>query len=421
MRKKGSVAALTAMVLAASLSACGGGSSSTDANGKVTLTYGIWDKNQEPAMQKIIKQFEAKNPNISVQVQLTPYDGNAYFTKLQAAATGGTAPDVFWMNGPNFQLYAQNGIIKPLTGLKVDTSDYPKALVDLYSYKGQQYGLPKDMDTVGLWYNKKLFDAAGVKYPTASWTWSDFEAAAAKLSDPAKGVYGVSASLTGGQENWYDTVFQAGGQIISKDGKKSLYDDPKTLQGLKIWTDLIARKDSPTVQQMTDVLPINLFESGKTAMYWGGSWDSIEFEQNTSTKGSVDVAPLPKGAQRATVIHGLANVVYSKSKHPEQAEKFAAFLGSKQAALTEADTGTVIPAFNDTQQSWVKAHPDFHVQNFLDEVPYSVPLPVSADTAAWNTLELNILTKAYSGKEPLGKAAKDLATQMSADLAKERH
>ena len=157
------------------LTAC---SSAPSSNEKVSLTYGIWDKNQEPAMQQIISDFQKQNPNISVNIQLTP---NAdYWTKLQTAATAGTAPDVFWMNGPNFQLYASNGQLAPNDLVK--TSDYPKALVDLYSYQGKVYGAPKDFDTVGVWYNKKLFDAAGVAYPKAGWTWDDLKAAAKALT-----------------------------------------------------------------------------------------------------------------------------------------------------------------------------------------------------------------------------------------------
>ncbi len=103
------------------LTAC---SSAASSNEKVTLTYGIWDKNQEPAMQQIVSAFEKQNPNITVNIELTP---NAdYWTKLQTAASAGTAPDVFWMNGPNFQLYASNGQLAPLDNVK--TSDYPKAL-----------------------------------------------------------------------------------------------------------------------------------------------------------------------------------------------------------------------------------------------------------------------------------------------------
>ncbi len=417
MRRTGSVAALASLVLIASLSACGSGTKS-DSGGKVALTYGVWDKNQVPAMNQIIKAFEAKNPNITVSVQLTPYPD--YFTKLQAASTGGQAPDVFWMNGPNFQLYASNGVIKPLTDLKTDTSVYPSALVKLYQYKGVQYGLPKDFDTVGLWYNKKLFDAAHVDYPKASWTWADFRTAAAKLTDPAKGVYGVGALLEG-QENFYDTIFQAGGQVISPDGKHSGYAEPASIAGLKFWTDLVSNKQSPSLQQMTDTVPLNMFESGKIAMFWGGSWDAAEFANNANTKASANVTALPSGVKKATVIHGLANVVFGHGKHLAEAEKFERFLGSRQAALIEANTGTVIPAYNGTQTAWVKAHPQFDLQSFLDQLPDAVPLPVSGNTAVWNTLELNLLAKAWNGSRPVADVAKDLAKQMDSALAKESH
>ena len=416
------VAASAVLALATSTAACSSNASSSSSGsaggGKVSLSYGVWDATQVPAMQKIIAAFEAQNPAITVTIQQTPWTD--YWTKLQAAASGGSAPDVFWMNGPNFQLYAANNVLRPLTDTDPhpDTSVYPPALAKLYQYKNVQYGLPKDFDTVGLWYNKALFDAAGVAYPTASWTWSDFQAAAKKLTDPAKGVYGVGANLEG-QENYYDTIYQAGGSVISADGKKSGYADPATVAGLKFWTDLVAAKESPSLKQMTDTAPLNLFESGKLAMYWGGSWDAKEFSGNDATKNGVDVAPLPAGVKKATIIHGLANVVFAHTSHPAQAEKFAAFLGSQQAAQIEADTGTVIPAYNGTQQSWVKAYPQYHLQSFLDQLPDAVPYPISKNTAAWNTLETTELTKAWDGSEPIDKAAGDLATAMNAALAKE--
>lgn len=416
-RRRLAIAAASLTLLAGAAAACSSGAaSSPGGGGKVSLSYGVWDTNQVPAMKKIISAFEAANPNITVTVQLTPYQ--QYFTKLQAAATGGQAPDVFWMNGPNFQLYASNGVIKALTDLHPDMSVYPDSLVKLYQYKGVQYGLPKDFDTVGLWYNKALFDAAHVAYPTASWTWSDFQAAAAKLTDPAKGIYAVGATLEG-QENYYDTIFQAGGYVISPDGKSSGYADPKTIAGLQFWTDLIAKKQSPSLQQMTDTAPFDMFESGKLAMFWGGSWDAVAFGQNANTKSSVNVVPLPAGDKKATVIHGLANVIFARTAHPAEAEKFEQFLGSQQAAQIEAQTGTVIPAYNGTQQTWVTAFPQFNLQAFLNELPDAVPYPISKDTAAWNTLEANLLAKAWSGSEPVAQVAQELASQMNAALAKE--
>ncbi|MFD7713109.1 ABC transporter substrate-binding protein [Streptomyces sp. NPDC059785] len=416
MRSRKLTVAAGAAAMLMSLAACGGGES-TSADGKVSLTYGVWDVTQVPTVKKIIAAFEKKNPKIEVTVQQTPYE--QYFTKLQTAAGGGQAPDVFWMNGPNFQLYASNGMLEPLSSLKTDTSVYPESLVDLYTYKDELYGLPKDMDTVGLWYNKKLFDAAGVDYPDSDWTWSDFQQAAKKLTDPAEDVYGIGATLTG-QEGWYDTIAQAGGSVISADGKKSGYGDARTIEGLKFWTDLIDDKVSPTLKQMTDTQPIDMFESGKIAMFWGGSWDAVRFDANDAIKDSVDVSVLPEGEKRATVIHGVANVVSAKSSHKTEAEKFEQFLGSKEAAEIAASTGTVIPAYDGTQDAWLKAHPKLHLQNFLDQLDYAVPLPVSGNTAAWNTLELAQLTKAWNGSEPVDKAAKELAKQMDAALAKEQ-
>lgn len=407
-------------------SACSSGGSGSDASGsggsggKVTLSYGVWDATQKTAMEQLAAEFGRTHPNISVKVELTPWAD--YWTKLKAAATGGSAPDVFWMNGPNFQLYASNGVIRPLddgiTKDKVDLTAYPKQLVDLYTYQGKHYGLPKDMDTVGVWYNKTLFDAAKVPYPKAGWTWSDFQDAAARLTDAGKGQYGTDAELTSFQEYQYDTIAQAGGYVISPDGRKSGYADPKTIQGLRFWTDLIAKKQSPDLKTMTDTAPLQLFEAGKIAMYWGGSWDASEFGGNSYTKDRVDVAPLPKGEKQATIIHGLANVVSSRTKHADQAWQFVDFLGSKQAAEILAKSGAM-PAYNGTQSAWIAAHPQYHLQTFLDEVPYGVPYPVSKNTAAWNEAELTYLTKAWNGQEPLDKAAQDLAAAMDDLLAKE--
>lgn len=412
------IAALTASLalVASAAAACSSSSTSSSSGGKTTLSYAIWDQTQEPAMQKIIAAFEQQNPDITVKIQLTPYAD--YFTKLQTAASSGSAPDVFWMNGPNFQLYAANGQLMSLSGATVKAADYPSSLVSLYTYDKTLYGVPKDFDTVGLWYNKALFKAAGVADPTADWTWADFQAASAKLTDKAKGVYAVGATLEG-QEDYYDTIFQAGGQVISPDGKSSGYGSTASISGLEFWTNLIAKGESPSLAQMNDTATIDMFESGKLAMYWGGSWDANAFAQNANTKDDVDVTVLPEGVKRATVIHGLANVVYAKTAHPQQAEKFVEFLGSQQAAEIEADTGTVIPAFNDTQQAWVKSYPQYDLQSFLDELPYAVPYPISKDTAAWNTLEANLLAKAWSLSEPTPTVAAQLADQMNQALAKE--
>ncbi|GAA1840260.1 ABC transporter substrate-binding protein [Agromyces salentinus] len=405
--------AVSATALVA-LAGCSGASGSEGADGDATLTYAIWDQNQQPAMEKIAAAFTEEHPNVEVEIQLTPY--KEYFTKLQTAVSGGAAADVFWMNGPNFQLYAGNGVLAPLDGDGIDPADYPEGLIDLYSYEGELYGAPKDFDTVALWYNTALFDAAGVEYPSADWTWDDLKSAAAKLSDPAAGVYGIAASQYG-QENFYNSIAQAGGEVISADGTTTGYDSPEALAGIELWTDLIADGSSPTAQQMTDTNPEDFFLSGKLGMFQNGSWAAIAYADNPDIAETVNVAPLPAGATgNQSVIHGVANVANAKSEHLELAKEFAEFASSKAAADIQAATGTVIPAFNGTQQAWVDALPQYDLQVYIDALDTAVPYPVSKNTAAWTSIESEVLSQVWSG----GVSAKDglaqLAEQMQAAL-----
>lgn len=414
VRRKLAVAA-AGLVLAAA--GCGSDSGS---DGNVTLTYAVWNKDQVPALEQVIKKFEQSHDNIDVKIQLTPFD--QYWTKLQAAASSGSAPDVFWMNGVNAHLYASNEMLLPLNekieSEKVDLSAYPEALTKIYSMDGEQYGLPRDFDTVGLWYNKELFDKAKLSYPDDSWTWEDLRKAAAKLTDRDKKVYGVAAAMMN-QENFYGTIAQAGGEVISADGKKSGYDDPATIEGLRFWTDLIKDGVSPSLQQMTDTPAHQLFESGKVAMYYGGSWRAIGFDKNEYTKDRVDVAPLPRGEKQAVLIHGLADVAYAKTEHPDEAWELVKFLGSEDAARIMGETGTVIPAYEGMQEAWTKSMPQYNLKTFIDAVDYSVPYPVSKNTAAWQADELELLRPAWAGEKDIDAAARELAAAMDEDLTKE--
>ena len=117
-------AAVAATALAAlSLTSCasGGGGGAGD-GGSVNLQYGIWDQEQQPAMEKIIAAFEKENPNITVKIQLTPCA--QYWTKLQTAATGGSAPDVFWMNGPEHQALRVQRRCSPRSTTGRQAADY---------------------------------------------------------------------------------------------------------------------------------------------------------------------------------------------------------------------------------------------------------------------------------------------------------
>lgn len=423
--RTGLVATLSAALLLL-ISACSSsGSSGSGSNGPVTLTYGLWDVAQRPAMQKIIKEFHASHPNINVKIQLTPFD--SYWTKLQTAVTAGTAPDVFWMNTANAKLYATNGAILDLDdqikSSHFDMNNYVDAIRSAYTVNGKVYGIPKDVNGFGLCYNKKLFQRAGVKPPDASWTWNDVITAAQKLTDPAKNVYGFVAP-NDDELGWYLTVLQSGGWIISADGKKSGYDQPGTIKGIQFWTDMINKYHvSPTLQQTTDTDPEAMLTSGKVAMRYCGSWEPEELAAVPYGKSNLDVAPLPKGpsGNREFYSNGLANVIAAKTEHPQQAWQFVQFLGSKQAAQIQASTGTVIPAYKGQATAYAKAMPQYDMQVFIDALPNSKPFPASENSTAWSDYAIQQFARAWTGKSSVSDVAHQVATKMNQDLASEKH
>ncbi|MEV8251660.1 sugar ABC transporter substrate-binding protein [Microbacterium sp. NPDC076768] len=411
--------AASALLLAACSSTADTSSTSTaNADTKAEINYAYWDATQEAAMKKIIEEFNKEYPNITVKSDVTPY--SEYFGKLQTQASSDTLPDVFWMNGPNFQLYASNDKFEPIPDA-IDPENYPQALNDLYSFDGTQYGVPKDFDTVAVYYNKALFDQAGVAYPTEGWTWEEFQEKANAISDALKadGVYGTVNGLTGGQEVYYNTILQAGGEVISADGKTSGYDSPESIAGLQLVADLIADGSAPTLQQLSDTPQNVWFVNGKSAMFWSGTWSNAELRESAIVD-DIEVAPLPKGKQEATVIHGLANVVAKSSENKAAALAFQAFLGSDRAAVIQAEAGAALPAYEGTQDAFIASAP-YNLQVFLDEAEnYSFPYPVSKNTAAWNQLENELLPAAFSGERPVADVAKELAEKMNASLAEEK-
>lgn len=155
------------------------------ADDEVTLTYCTWNENQRDSIQATIDGFEAENPDIKVELQITPW--GEYWTKLEAAATSGNMPDIVTMHTNQIERYVNGGVMASMDDL-ADYDDtfsydnYNEGITNLYVYDGVHYGVPKDKDCVVLVYNKKIFDNAGVAYPTSDWTWDDLKDAAEKLT-----------------------------------------------------------------------------------------------------------------------------------------------------------------------------------------------------------------------------------------------
>lgn len=416
MKKRWLFKGLTLALVGGILAGCSSGAKDNNTGGKdkkETITYAIWDTNQEPGMKKMASEFEKENPSIKVNVEVTPWD--QYWTKLDAAATGASLPDVFWMHSNEAYRYMSNDILLDLTDSTkkdIDLKKFPKEIAELYSFNDKQYAIPKDVDTIGLWYNKTLFDEAGVAYPDENWTWDDLLAAARKLTNPDKGIYGFAAP-NNGHEGYWNFVYQNGGEILNKDRTKSDITNPATKEALQFYADLITKeKVSPTADQMAENKPVSFMQSGRLGMGLFGSWMLADFKSNDYMVQNTDVAVLPKGKKRASVYNGLGNAVSATTKNREAAVKFVEFLGSEKANLISAEEGTAIPAYDGTAATWVDSAKDFNIKAYIDMMDYSVIRPFSKETIKVETVETDNLADLLNGKKSVDDVTKKIADEV---------
>ena len=428
--KKIAALGMSAVMVAGMMAGCGSSSdsSSSDSKGssksgdKVELTLGIWDENQRDAMQKMIDAYEAENDNVSISIQLTPYKGGEYRTKLEASAGGGTAPDVFWLNVLHLDSYVEGGILDDLSDA-IASSDikdnFAETLVNNYVRDGKNYAVPKDFDTNALWYNKDLFDQAGVEYPTDDMTYDDLVALATELKDKLPdGVYPFACPVDF-QTWYYQTVYANGGWILNDDATETGYGDAKTQEGIQCWIDMIDAGLSPSASTLSETGSDAMFEGEQIAMTLAGSYMVPEYASNDTIKDKIDCVEVPTfNGVEDNCINGLGFAVYEGSKQKEEAEKFAIWMGSSEAQKIQGETGVVISAREDAQQYFAKANEQYNLAAYTNHSAEAYPLPVCSKAAELYDMESTWLTKAYTGEMSLADACSGLKEEADALLAK---
>lgn len=419
--KKASMILLAGLML----TSCGSNNDSNGntqtADGKQTVRFAMWDKNQEKIMKEIADKYMAEHEDVDVQVELGTYKD--HFTKLETQSQGDVMPDIFFMNAPNFLKFASNDVLEPLDDIisekNINMDDFPDALKDMYKYEDHQYGIPKDWDLGALWYNKEIFDEAGVDYPTNDWTWDDMVEAARKIKESnIEGVWPMAAPADT-QTIVYDTIPQAGGYVINEEKTKSGYDSPEAIEGVKVWVDLIEEGLSPNLQTLEDTKPVELFKAGKLAMVIEATWNVPEFMQDDNIKDKIDIVQYPYVKERAVTIHGLSYCMPKSSADNEAAKDFLAYLASPEINDLWAESGTVIPANENSLDKWLNSYPDVNLKAFTDQLQYSHIYPYSKNTSVWNAYEAEELKLIWSGSKTVEEGLKDLATQMNEALDSE--
>jgi multiple sugar transport system substrate-binding protein len=302
-----------------------------------TIEYSIWGDPQELTSQKkIVDAFHKVEPNITVKVTVS--DWEAFWDKLQAGLAGGAAPDVFAMDGPLFPDYQSRDQLLDLKPY-IDKEGYDltqladQGVKDFTTADGGQYGLPRDLNVIALYYNKKMFDAANVPYPDDTWDWNKLVEVAKQLTKDTNGdgktdQWGFYTETTDMENYWLSLVWQNGGDVLSPDGTTTAINTPEAAGGIQFLQDLIWKHKvmpDPAITAETG----DTFEQGKAAMEANGSW---LVPTHTAAKLDFGIAPLPKGpVTQATSVNPTGAVVFKGTKSPDAAWAFVKYLASPAA------------------------------------------------------------------------------------------
>lgn len=436
--KKPFILLLMAALAIAMISACSSGSNEGKDNGsntgvtpteaadtggseKAELRYTIWDTNQQPAYQKIIDEFQKENPNIKVTLQVTPW-GN-YWDKLNTEIAGGSAPDVFWNYIPYVAGFASKGALLDIAPLvkqdNFDLSKFNESLLGGFADGDKRYAIPKDWDTMGLFYNKAALKEAGIEeFPQElefntedGGTFVEFlqnltidkngKRANEEGFDP-KNIkqHGFMFIDRGQISSGHLAGFAASnGATVLKDSKLMLDDK---LQGtFSFLYDLVYKYNvHPTYTDINTSGSDAKFFSGQVAVWMQGSWMMKPIQDGASFEWGI--APMPAGPDgRVVRVNGLGDTIYSKTKHPEAAWKFVSYIASEQGQNILGETGSVFPGNSDSIGKFVDYYKGIGIDPsiFVDQFKGGTTLsPSHANQNEWESIFVKYSSLALSGE-----------------------
>ena len=309
------------------------------ADDTITLNFQMWS-DEEELFTELIRLYEAEHPNVKINMTCTP--SSDYTVKLQTVLGGGGDVDMFGISSPpGLAEYVNKGAVRPLDDLiaaaGTDLSGVQSILGSI-AIDGKTYGLPYKTSSWFVVYNKDIFDAAGVPYPTGAWTWEEYAEIAAKLTS------GEGADKIYGSLNFQPTSMWWRVPGNSMGATNPLNDDElhAWMKAAEFCKSLSDAGSQPLYEDMAGDAGADYagnFLQGKYAMFYNGDW-VIEMLNTAIRNGdgnvNYDIAPLPHWEGEQAVTPGAAAVlmVTEESKNAEAAYDFIAFCTGAEASKT---------------------------------------------------------------------------------------
>lgn len=328
------IATVAALALAGCSSSDSAGSSAEPGTGadaatapvELTLWTGFTGGDRG-AYEALVETFNDTHDDIQVTMEVQPWDTIAQ--KLPSAWATGQGPDVATPNfDPNIvSQYLETDSLLPLDAVgegegQINVDQLAPAAVDAFTVDGTLYAVPANMATLQLYYNKALFEQAGIDGPPADV--DEFREVARDLA--GDGVYGLSLAERETIQMWPVLQWLDGGDIVD-DQYCAVLDAPVNVESLTTWSQLVLDEVAPV--GLTGAESDALFSAGQAAMQLNGPWAAPGYRDAGIDLG---IAPVPTGVDGEVTLASTAPLAVSaKTEHPEEAQEFLAWWTGQEA------------------------------------------------------------------------------------------
>ncbi len=332
--------------IAISLLCFTGGCRSSSTN-QIEITLSGWQSspNEGKLLDKVIREFEAKNPTIKVKKEVI---NSQYVDVIRTRLIGEVAPDVFYLEAFEAPTLIKSGVLEPLNSYikpAFKLNDFEPNLLNAFKRDGKVYGIPKDFSTLALFYNSTALKNAGIAQPPK--TWAELRTAAKKLTidknkDGKIDQYGMGIAPELPRQAFMVQAF--GGKLVDQNNNAA-FASPNGLQGLQLVIDQYRRDRSAA--QASDVganSNSEAFGQGRVAMSIDGAW-AVPYLKETFPKLKFQTAEIPRiNNRKGTMIYTVAYVMNRQSKQKDAAWKLIQFLTNESGMKTWANQGVALPS-----------------------------------------------------------------------------
>jgi multiple sugar transport system substrate-binding protein len=315
-------------------------------------------------------------------VKLSHSEQYQYTERLLVQSAALASPDIIHLDRKDIPLFAQKGLLEDMTPLLAGDSSFDPAvflpgLMPACVIGGRTYAVPHNFSTLVLYYNRDHFDAAGVPYPDSTWTWETMLEAARRLTltDGEGNIlrYGCHMQIA------FSTLLeQNGGHVLNAGLDSCVIGSTECADALQFEVDLSEKYRVSWSMLSQNLQWDDMFEGGRLSMIANGRWAAVPYERAMG-RGTVDVAPLPRGRLRRGAAAGHVMAISSGSTKKKEAWEFIKFLVSDEGERMVNGEGATIPATRSIARSDAFLRhpltPEMHNQVFLDELPSSVVWP----------------------------------------------